>query len=306
MVTRVVSFDCEGYRLYGTLHTPRQPSSSGSGVVVLNQGPLDRSGAHRMSIKLAQRWTASGVPVLRFDARGAGESEGTWTEPAEGSPIRLLYKNIEEGAWVPDTHAAVRFLQSETGVQRVLLSGLCGGAATALHAGATHPSVSGILMVGMPVRLQAEVRGVKDILDSHLRTESQRYFQRALSLDAWKRFFSMESDYRTMLAVLAKRAEALYRRKPAQDPSLNRILMTHLRDALRARKRLLFVYPENDYLWAEFRELFLPLFANVADQFTVRTIAQANHTFTEPEWQRDLYEILTAWVRAEYQQAGAA
>ena len=306
MTSTVVSFDCQGYRLYGTLHVPRTQPPGRVGVILLNQGPLDRSGAHRMSVKLARRWTAAGLTVLRFDARGVGESEGTWIEPAQGAPIRQLYKNIEEGAWIADTHAAVAFLQAETPVRRVLLSGLCGGATTALHAGATNPAVDAIAMVGMPVRLQAEVRGVRDLVDSHVRTESRRYFERALTPTAWKRFFAMETDYRTMWAVLARRAEALYRRSPTQDPSLNRVLMDHLRDALKARKRLMFIYPENDYLWAEFRELFLPAFKSVSGQFTVKTIPQANHTFTEASWQEDLYSLLVTWSMTELERAGAA
>lgn len=306
MASRFVSFTCEGCRLYGTLHTPSTTASGTTGVILLNQGPLDRSGAHRISVKLARRWTAAGMTVLRFDARGAGESEGTWSEPAEGSPIRLLYKNVEEGAWAADAHAAVAFLQAETPVRRVLLAGLCGGAATALHAGATNPAVEAIAMVGMPVRLQADVRSVRDLVDSHVREEARRYLKRALTPGAWKRVAALQTDFGTLLAVLAKRAEPLYRGGTVQATSLNTVLMSRLGDALNARKRLLFVYPEHDYLWTEFRELLLPHLQQASDRFAVKTIPQANHMFTEAAWQQELYDILTKWSLAELERVDDA
>jgi dienelactone hydrolase len=304
MESRIVSFSCAGCRMYGTLHTSRARLPGTAGVILLNQGPLDRSGAHRLSVKLARCWTAAGLTVLRFDARGAGESEGAWSDPPEGAPIRLLYKNVDEGAWAPDAHAAVDFLQSETPVRRVLLAGLCGGASTALHAGATNPVVRAVAMVGLPVRVQSDIKGVRDLVDSHVRTEAHRYFERALTPAAWKRFVARQTDYRTLLAVMAKRAELWYGRGPSQHPSLNAGLMDRLRAALKARKRLLFVYPENDYLWTEFRELLLPHFQSASDRFTVETIAHANHTFTEMSGQQDLCRVLTTWSLAELERSG--
>ena len=123
---------------------PTAAAEGDTAIVILNQGPLDRSGAHRMSLKCARRWAAHGFPVLRFDARGVGDSEGDWAIPEDGAPIKMLYKNIEEGAWTADTRAAVDHVCAMTSARNVVLTGACGGAVSALHAAAEHPAVVGV------------------------------------------------------------------------------------------------------------------------------------------------------------------
>src|SRR4030095_8223136 len=72
---QAVLFECEGCQLYGTLRRPEGlVSSSDTGVVILNQGPLDRSGTHQISTKIVKRFNAFSIPTLQFDARGVGES----------------------------------------------------------------------------------------------------------------------------------------------------------------------------------------------------------------------------------------
>src|SRR5258706_4957869 len=127
------SFRCESFQLYGTIHPSRVPGTGvNSGVVLLNPGPTDRAGAHRFSIKLAERLAALGHPVIRFDPRGTGESEGSFGPEFEGKPILQVYDQIERGVWIPDTHAAIDHLVQTTGVSRGVLGGVCGGGITAL------------------------------------------------------------------------------------------------------------------------------------------------------------------------------
>lgn len=302
--SRIVSFPCAGFQLYGTLHQPPADAPrSDLAVVVLNQGPLDRSGAHRISVQLARRWANLGVTVLRFDARGVGESEGDWTEPAEGSPVRALYKLVEEGGWVEDTHAAVDFVVKETRAKRVLLAGLCGGGSTAMHS-AAHPAVDGVITVGMPVRLGAEITGVSDLVDEKLRSETKGYIRKLLAPTSWKRFLTMQSDYRVLWGVFSTRLRRFLSPKQNIDPRLNARMIRSF-EAVAQQKRVHFVYPEKDYLWVEFQELFLPRFPQRKFGFELATIPNANHTFTEYSWQEALFEIVDAWV-AKSAAVGAA
>ena len=71
-VRRHLSFAVEGSSCVATL----DEASGTSGLLILSGGNEIRSGAHRGMAMLAQHVAAAGYPVLRFDRRGIGDSEG--------------------------------------------------------------------------------------------------------------------------------------------------------------------------------------------------------------------------------------
>jgi uncharacterized protein len=292
-----VSFACEGYQLRGSLHRPPTAMEGDTAIVILNQGPLDRSGAHRLSVNCARRWASHGFPVLRFDARGVGDSEGDWSIPEDGAPIKLLYKNIEEGAWTLDTRAAVDHVCATTSVRNVVLAGVCGGAVSALHAAADHPAVVGVIMVGMPVRPWGDI-GIDSIVASQVEQEAKGYVKKLGKLEAWRRFFTGESDYRLLWGIGSRyiRSRMFGEREDDQLTALNASMLKSFRAVQASGKRMLFVFPANDYLWVEFRDLFLSRFKD-KPPFDLHIIPDANHTFTEVAWQEQLFSILESWLQ---------
>jgi len=113
--TRVVSFYCDEYRLYGTIHLPdNSVQGQETGVIMINAGPTERAGPNRLYIKMAQYFNTKGFPVFRFDPRGTGESQGYWSEINEGTPITELYKTILEGVWHEDTNRAIEEFIKQT------------------------------------------------------------------------------------------------------------------------------------------------------------------------------------------------
>ena len=297
-VQETVSFSCEDYELRGSLHRPAPSEEGDTAIVILNQGPLDRSGAHRLSVKCARRWAARGYPVLRFDARGVGDSEGDWAIPENGAPIKMLYKNIEEGAWTLDTRAAIDHLCAATSARNIVLAGVCGGAVSALHAAAEHPAVVGVIMVGMPVRPWAAI-GIDSIVASQVEHEAKGYVKKLGKWYAWRRFFTGESDYRVLWGIGSRYVrERVFGASNDQPKSLNASMLRSFRAVQGAGKRMLFVFPENDYLWVEFRDLFLPTF-NDRPPFDLHIVPGANHTFTEVAWQEQLFSILENWLQSQ-------
>lgn len=99
---------------YGWLHLPapaaRRPSAPG--VVLCNPFGQEAVMAHRGWRYLATQLAANGMPALRFDYHGTGDSLGE-----ESDPARLR-------AWTQSIVAAVRELRAQTGVTRVALCGL--------------------------------------------------------------------------------------------------------------------------------------------------------------------------------------
>jgi exosortase A-associated hydrolase 1 len=69
---RTLSFDCGGVRLAATL----DEAAGVTGLLIVSGGNEVRSGAHRGMAMLAAAVAAAGHPVMRFDRRGIGDSEG--------------------------------------------------------------------------------------------------------------------------------------------------------------------------------------------------------------------------------------
>lgn len=79
---RVIAIPCEGETLAATL----DPAPGTPGLLIVSGGNEIRCGAHRGMAMLAQRMAARGVPVLRYDRRGVGDSSGCnrgflWSQP---------------------------------------------------------------------------------------------------------------------------------------------------------------------------------------------------------------------------------
>jgi len=298
-----ISFTVNGCRLYGMLRYPSTEAiHQDTGIIILNPGLTDRSGPQRLYVKLAERFAAEGYPVLRFDARGVGESDGEWEEKNEGSPIRGLFVEIQKGVWVPDARAAIDVMMSRTGVQRVILGGLCGGAITALLAGADHPRVTGLVMMGTPVTLSSATANVQDLPDEILARDANLYLKKLLSPSAWLRLLTLTTDYKTLWGVLVSRFRlrvkaSSSRMSQAMNPKVNSLFLNAFEAAVSGGKRMVFVYSENDYLWHEFKEYVLPSFQiTTSVPFDLVTIPHANHNITEAEWQEPLYKCLLPWL----------
>lgn len=134
---RPLTFPCEGETLAGVVH----PADGATGVVIVTGGVQTRVGAHRGFVDLAERLAAAGHPVLRYDRRGLGDSDGD--DPG--------FRDSRT-----DIAAAVAALRSAfPNVAKVAGWGLCDGAAAlALHA-ADVPGLNA-LMLANPWTLDAD------------------------------------------------------------------------------------------------------------------------------------------------------
>ena len=54
--------------------------------MLLNSGAVRRIGPQRMWVEAARRWAALGVPTLRFDVVGVGDSDGDGSAYATAAP----------------------------------------------------------------------------------------------------------------------------------------------------------------------------------------------------------------------------
>lgn len=151
-----------GHSLVGALHLP--PEGLGQVAAVLCHG-MESSKDGPKHVRLARELSARGLPTLRFDFSGCGESEGR-------------FEDMTYGGEAADLNGALLSLARE-GVRRVVLFGSSmGGGVAFLAAGAATP---------LPVELDALVTlasvGHPDRASRHFLTEEQ--------LSDWRRTGSL-------------------------------------------------------------------------------------------------------------------
>lgn len=113
--TRIVG--AEGH-LVATF-TPAQgaPGAAAPVIAVLsNSGVIPRSGPHRINVLLARELAAMGIPSVRFDMSGLGDSQRSEST-----------RSVTE-QWVADTREVMDAAQAQFGCTRFFMVGLCSGA----------------------------------------------------------------------------------------------------------------------------------------------------------------------------------
>lgn len=126
-----ITFDCEGSALLGVVHAPAQVRGRGL-ILLVAGGPQYRSGVGRLHVQLARGLAALGFPVLRFDHRGVGDSEGSFRD----------FEDVRA-----DLLAAVRaFRQQVPAMREVVLWGGCNAASAVMINAWACPDVTGIVV----------------------------------------------------------------------------------------------------------------------------------------------------------------
>ncbi|MEZ5730414.1 MAG: alpha/beta hydrolase [Burkholderiaceae bacterium] len=138
--------------LFGWLHPAASPpdgTAPSHGVVLCAPFGYEAVCAHRSLRHLAQASAARGLPTLRFDYDGVGDSAGA---------------ELDEGrvdAWVESVRAAIESLRARTGVERVHLAGLRFGATLAALAADGREDVATLVAIAPVVRGRAYLRELR-------------------------------------------------------------------------------------------------------------------------------------------------
>lgn len=283
----VLVFECAGQALIGVLaHAAEAAPASdmGLGVVIVVGGPQYRAGSHRQFVLLARAMAQAGVPTLRFDHRGMGDSEG---EPRS-------FEDLDA-----DIASAVRALQEAAPRARhVVLCGLCDGASAALlylQRAGRGARVAGLILMNPWVRtsgVQAETR------------VRHYYRERLLSAEFWRKLLSGRvalaapaEAWRTVRTALsARRARPSSATAPAPAHYTDRMA----EGCLHFGGHALIVLSGRDYTAKE----FLLACQNDArwQQVLARPatrrvdLADADHTFSHAAHEQELERRCVSWL----------
>jgi alpha-beta hydrolase superfamily lysophospholipase len=127
-------------RLFGVLTEPAMEERTDLGAVLLNAGAIRHIGPNRMWVELARRWAARGVPSLRLDLEGLGDSDG---DDTRFSDVAELYVP----QLVDQVQTAIDVVESHGVAQRFVLVGLCSGAYWSFHGALRDERVAAAFML---------------------------------------------------------------------------------------------------------------------------------------------------------------
>ncbi|WP_165839997.1 hydrolase 1, exosortase A system-associated [Motiliproteus coralliicola] len=158
---RAVSFDSGDRLLNGIIHPV---DGAKTGVLIVVGGPQYRVGSHRQFVHLARDFALQGVPAMRFDVTGMGDSEGD----------KITFDRLDQ-----DICAALDSFCAEAELERVVLWGLCDGASAALIYAPEDPRVAGLVLVN-PWLENEEARAKTYLFDYYLKRLFSQGFWRKL------------------------------------------------------------------------------------------------------------------------------
>jgi pimeloyl-ACP methyl ester carboxylesterase len=137
-----ISVEAASGQLFGVLVEPACGPVSDLAMVLGNAGAVRRIGPNRMWVEAARRWAARGVPTLRLDIEGLGDSPGN----------ELVYAHtptMYDAALAPQMRAAIDELESRGVASRFMVGGLCAGAFWSFHVLREDPRVSAALLLNL-------------------------------------------------------------------------------------------------------------------------------------------------------------
>ena len=121
--------------LVGIIERSCTGQASNVGVILVTPGMLSHSGPFRLHVEIARQLSDAGIPSLRFDLSGIGESFGVGSSGDSG------HRSSDE------IRQAMEHLGNETGAEQFILLGLCSGADDSFRAAAKIPEVAGFVSI---------------------------------------------------------------------------------------------------------------------------------------------------------------
>lgn len=254
---RTLSFLVEGANCAATI----DDAGSHHGLLIVSGGNEIRCGAHRGMARLAARVAQAGYPVLRFDRRGIGDSEG---------------ENLGFEHSADDIEAAIALFRRECpGLSRITAFGNCDAAtALILHHRRDGPDA---LLVANPwtIDTPAQDTEVETTLPSPDAIRA-RYARKLRDPHEWLRLVRGGVD----LVKLIRGVRA------ASAPKRSSQLVERVRHALeRIDARVNILIAERDATAMAFMAHWITTIDTDRDNFRLFSIDTASHSFADAEAQ---------------------
>ncbi|MFQ6130808.1 MAG: alpha/beta hydrolase family protein [Armatimonadota bacterium] len=276
-------FQVNGSALYGVLHLPEGDRAT-RGVVFLHGWSGTRCGPHDMLVKAARAYCGAGVPSLRFDFRGRGESQA-----------EMMRCNLE--TMVQDTQAACEELQEQAQVEEVVLVGICSGGEVAIGAGSLCPAATGMALWSVPMVAADRTASRRRKQLANLGEYGRKLFRR----ETWQKAFSGQLNLGLIKRALSGKGGAgetpTAGGNPEDAPPEPNIPWRERFDSFRGR--LLFVYGTNDPTTPESVEHYRRMSAAAGIEADFHLVEGANHAYYSLAWEKEVIDVTLDWLRRD-------
>ena len=284
---RPICFQCQDASLLGILSVPKNIDKHG--ILIVVGGPQYRAGSHRQFTLLARQFASEGIPVLRFDYRGMGDSDG---DPREFTSVG------------DDIRAAVDcFFRAVPELQEVTLWGLCDAASAAIFYAHLDTRITGLVLLNPWVRTE---HGAAKAYLKHY------YLARLFDRQLWRKVITGKfALFASLHSLLQQTTKLLFQQKnlPTDLPlnagnhdGMN--LPDKIEIDLRQFKgRSLFILCSNDLTAQEFSDLADSTSAwkklMSSPQISRRDLVGANHTFSRRIWREQIGQWTIEWIKKQ-------
>lgn len=258
---RALRFCCAGSCLVGIIDVPERPIERG--LLVVTDAAQYRVGGHRQFALLSRTLAGRGIPVMRFDHRGCGDSEG------DPRPFDAIGEDIRT--------AIGEFFMQMPDLKEIVIWGIGHAAAAAALYAHLDPCVRGLVLLnpwtGSPV--DAPRAGVR-----------QFYLGRLGELGFWKKVAGGVAEPASGDVALRQ-----HLRETASDSTLA-LPQRFVASLACFSGEVLAVTGGADPAAQDFNRL--------ADKHEIRCrrvdIADAGHTFARRDWRDEIASLTAHWL----------
>lgn len=186
-----VRFAGAGGALYGIHYRPETGGTTDFGVVFTHGGLIGMNGAFRFHTRAARYLAREGIESLCFDPHGMGRS----SDGIGNIDQRTLFRKIQTGLFAGDVERAAAHLKELSGVRRIVLFGVCGGAITSILAHGRSQRIDASVLLSIPVMLSGLSHTEIRMSEGYARFYLGMYAHKIFNPKAWWRFITFQSDY---------------------------------------------------------------------------------------------------------------
>jgi exosortase A-associated hydrolase 1 len=285
---KAITFDCLNEHLVGVISQPcaqlgstqnPQTPAPTTGLIVIVGGPQYRAGSHRQFVLLARGLASAGIPVLRFDYRGMGDST---------SEVRT-FDNVND-----DIAAAASALQASVpSITNIVLWGLCDGASAALlfcHS-RQDARISGLCLLNPWVRSEVSLA----------KTQVKHYYtQRLRQKEFWLKLIRGKVAVSAAAGLIRNVRAAVGHRVVAKNND-DKPFQTRMAEGwMHFNGPMLLILSGSDYVAKEFLEYSdtASVWKNCLKHgsLTRQDISEADHTFSSTYDSLKVADLTRAWL----------